>query len=582
MLIISDTEAIRHILLGTDVPTRDRHPRYACYIGAGISVEAGVMTATQICEDIRRQLRKSAGLLVPEKIDDWDRAELNWEEDSLRYMSCIKKAFINRAERVEYFRKILKGKSPSFCHHAIALLSADKYLKNTCVTTNFDKLLESAFTQQMNSECQPIRNDEEARYWMTTEDRHYVIKLHGDYDTHNVLNTLDETVIISDVLQDVVSTALEFAGLVVLGTAGYEKSIHTMFDNLSRKAESGKVLRFGLLWGVYVGASKPKNITMAEIEALVQQKIKEGVVSRDVKEMLERTHRLNGLFCFFPVWGAGNFMFDLVKATGNKALNGEAEIYLDRKMRLRHMFASAGYSEKAIKKHLDSLEGKRSLSKDVDNRTPPEIVYSAQTAQGLEVRVIYGDITSRSLMSSEELRLRRRAVISPEDTLISVGGGVAESLLAKAGPQQLLNELAKFHTPVAQGTIVVTSAGKLPIHYIFHAAAIEIQEDTTCGEVSYEVSKSSVHATMLAALEQAAALGVDALWVPLMGTGVAPLLHEQSFDAILAAISEWAQASTQAILIMIVIYREKELPRHVVEQCLQKTLAAHFTISNGS
>jgi len=579
MLVISDTEAIRYILQDTEGAARDRHPRYVCYLGAGASAEAGVKTAWQICSAIHDELLKAQPFSNSKKqgqIKKWENTILNWNEPTLRYVSCIKAAYPSLPTRIEYFRKMLRGVAPSFCHQAVALLSTHRYFRNTCLTTNFDKLLENAFTQQGTVECQAIRTEEEIKYRARTEDRHYIIKLHGDYDTNNILNTDDETVSINEAIQNVVYTTLEDVGLVVIGTAGYEKSIHTMFDNLSNKAlKEGKVLRYGLLWGIYMGPSKPQNLTKAKLESLVQDQINKGEISRDIKRMIERANSINPLFCFFPVWGAGNFMLDLIKDTENKSLIGAAELYLDRKMRLRHLFRKANLSEEAINKHISSLDRKRTLPLiSEDNRSLPECVYTASSNRTrIEIRLIYGDITSRTFMGGKEFQEVGRAIISPEDTFISAGGGVAEALLKKAGPEYILNETAKF-APIEQGTIAVTSAGKLPAHYIFHAAAIKITPNA-----SYIVTKQSVYSSIMDALQKASALKIGALWVPLMGTGVATLNPKQALESILEAIRDWKDHKKKGMIIMIFIHKDSVLSRFVAYRSMKRILGSRFQIT---
>jgi len=577
MLIISDTEAIQHILTGLNLQGQNRHPRFACYLGAGASVEAGVKMASQICNDIYNELLTTRVLAVDseEQIQALNKL-LKWKDQSLRYVTCIKERYPDPSLRVDYFRNLLRSIGPSFAHHAIALLMKHRYFKNTCLTTNFDKLLESAFIQQGDSECQPIRNAEESKFWLQEEDRHYVIKLHGDYDTHNVLNTSEETASISEQLETDVSTLLDAAGLVVIGTAGYEKSVHTLFDQLSKKA--GKTLRSGLLWGVYVGPSKPEGLTKGDIEALVRQQLDRGEVSGDIMRMIEWTNPKERLFCFFPVWGAGNFLYDLIKATGNKALKGSADLYLDREMRLRQVFKDVGLADDAIKKHLSRLELKRTLFKgSLGSRQSPEQVYKATSkTTRSEIRILYGDITSRSFMAHQDFRQLRRAVVSPDDTFITAGGGVAEGFLVKAGQRYILNEVAKF-SPINQGSVAVTSAGNLPVHHIFHAAAIKVETDA-----SYSVSKQSVYDSMLATLQKASALEIGALWVPLMGTGVAGLPADESFGGILEAICKWESTNAGSMIIMVFIYKHTLLETHDVFQLMQAKLAQQFTIEKAS
>jgi O-acetyl-ADP-ribose deacetylase (regulator of RNase III) len=178
-------------------------------------------------------------------------------------------------------------------------------------------------------------------------------------------------------------------------------------------------------------------------------------------------------------------------------------------------------------------------------------------------------------MTHKNFLAKRRAIISADDTCISAGGGVAKLLLEKAGEHNLLNEIAKF-APIAQCGVVVTSGGKLPVHYIFHAATLEIEE---IGEnLQYSVSVNDVYKTMTEALNKASALQVGALWVPLMGAGVAPLKPKQSLEGILEAINDWA-SKKHALDILIVIYKESELPRNIVRQCFTRKLDSRFFIS---
>jgi len=565
MKFLSDTEAICQILHEKD--------RYVCYMGAGVSAEAEVKTADEICNDIREELIGCAN--IP-NIEFWANTTLNWNDPSRKYSTCIAKGRPNMAKRVAYFRKILQGKQPSFCHHAVALLMTNGYFKNTCLTTNFDKLLEIAFAQQGNWECQPIRSDDEAQYWENDKDKSYIIKLHGDYDTQNILNTFEETILISDTKRDMVKRFLQNAGMVVFGTAGNEKSIYTMFDYLSSdKVASDKVLSHGLLWGVYMGSSRPKNMNDDESKNLLEKRIKEeGVVSREILAMINRTSSKNELFCFFPVWGAGNFILNLIQKTEDSALIETAELYLDHKKRIRNVFNKrAGLSEDAISKHIASLK-KRQDKISGDPQATEKVFEITSKPIPVKIAVHYGDITSRLLMTEKDFQSKRLAIISPDDTCISAGGGAAKLLLEKAGAYNILNEIAKF-SPIEHCAVAVTSGGKLPVHYIFHAAALEIVEIGK--NLQYSVSKEDVQKTMMAALNKASALEVEVLLVPLMGAGAASLQPKQSLEGILEAINSWA-SKKHKMNIIIVIYKEGELPRNIVHQCLKRKLHLRFSI----
>jgi O-acetyl-ADP-ribose deacetylase (regulator of RNase III) len=378
-------------------------------------------------------------------------------------------------------------------------------------------------------------------------------------------------------MKEKVKGLLKSAGMFVLGTAGYERSINTLFDALAlENAANEEVLSFGLFWGVYMAEQKPRNLTAKQLEEKVEERIGKGVIGPHIVQMMGRAGQRNERFCFFPIWGTGAFMFDLIKATENKLLIGTAELYLDHVMRLRTVFTRAGLSDAAVDKHIASLEEQRGKisPKDAARAPAPELVFTAHSKDkkiDVELSVIYGDITSRSQMSAPELQHLQRAVVSPEDTCISAGGGVAYLLLEKAGPYTILNELSKF-SPIEHDTVCVTSGGNLPVHYIFHAAAIEIEKDA-----NYAVSKQDVAKTMTAVLEKAKALDVGVLWVPLMGAGVGSLGPKKSFEGIVESLIAW-MSEAHSVKIRLVIYRERELPRNEISRIMQNKLSRLFSI----
>src|SRR5688500_13225154 len=493
MKFLSDNEVIRHIL-------REKN-RYIPWIGAGFSVEAGVKSAGQICEDIRQNLvvAQKMELLDDPALAKWANETLKWSDPSNRYISCIQKAYPNEATRNEFFHKILLDSQPSLSHYSLALLMSAGYLKSTCFTTNFDHLIENAFTQQDIGGAQPIRTENECDYWQDRDHRYNIVKLHGDTDTQNVMNTRRETLQLTENMAELVRKTSYNSGLIVLGTTGNEKSIRKLFEDLGiRSGKERGIWSFGLFWAVYMGDQKPnlpENELNKLLEKMIPQRILETEVNPEIKAVINDSS--NELFCFFPIWGAGKFMFDQIEATNNKEVISKASRYLDHEMRLRYIYSNAGLNEDAIKKHLRNLRQQREKIETTrsDRQQEPDTILKAQNKDGsIEIRVMYGDITSRALMSNKEFQEKRRAVVSPEDTCISAGGGVAYGLLLKAGQKALLNELAKF-SPIPQNEVAVTSAGNLPVHYIIHAATLKIEEDA-----SYSVSGHNVQLTMDAVL----------------------------------------------------------------------------------
>jgi O-acetyl-ADP-ribose deacetylase (regulator of RNase III)/NAD-dependent SIR2 family protein deacetylase len=563
VLIIPDYEVIRHI--------NTRQNSYMAWIGAGASVEARIKTGRQICDELRKEM---AAYAKPDDEIAWARSELSWDDPNRRYSTCLSK-YGPAAKRVMYFRQLIQGLQPAFSHHATALLMEAGFLKKTCLTTNFDKLIEIAFAQQGNSEYQAIRSDAEADFWRQEDDKCYVIKLHGDYDTYNILNTSEETVRIPKLLNGIVADAVRQSGLVVIGSSGFEESVLRLFEDLFDNHDAA-ILNLGLFWGVHVEG--PKERYSSTVEKKVAESILAGSVSQDILELMERHNRKDRPCAFFPIWGAGNFFFDLVKSTENRAVIGRAARYLDHRMRLHHIFTEGGLTTEAITKRLKKLD-----EKELERRHGQEFRSRAETVTRIwkatgqnshvVLDVLYGDITSRSLMETGDPKSTCRVVITPEDNFVSASGGAALALLKKAGSHVILNELSKFHS-IQQRDVVITSGGELPLQYIFHGAATKLNKDG-----SSVVTPSDVTATMQAALNAAVVLRVDSIFVPLIATGLEGMKSEESLDAILLAAKEFADAHHDYPMhLMIVIRDEGILARKDAGLCLSKTLGTNFVL----
>jgi hypothetical protein len=127
MRIISDDEAIRYILMNLDVPIQDRRPQFACYLGAGGSAEAGVKMSAEICNDIRQELIDTYLRSAPSDKNAVKKveADLNWNDRALRYAYALKLGYPTAPLRVEYFRTLLRGVTPSF-------------LRSSCLSSSHD------------------------------------------------------------------------------------------------------------------------------------------------------------------------------------------------------------------------------------------------------------------------------------------------------------------------------------------------------------------------------------------------------------------------------------------------------------
>jgi len=558
--VVTEAEAIRGLVIDPG--------EHVAFLGAGLSQEAGVPLANEICEDIRKELARSE--IRPD--DEWARKKLNWDDPQRRYSTCLEKYGISAASRVDFFRRLLKGVNPSFAHHALALLMSHDILHPTALTTNFDKLVEKAFVEQNIRECQAIRISEEADFWGPERDKCYILKLHGDYDTHNILNTGEETRSIDGFFDRIVNRLLLGRGLLVLGAAGNEQSINKFLGTLLRSTDKNMLSR-GVRWGVYVGERKPDDLSDESSADMLVKAVEEGKLNRNILELLRFSNNASRPCQLFPVWGSGGFFLRFIKHLSNRDLEDSAQLLLDHDMRVASLLESKGIPPEAIDKHLkhlDDAQKKLSKRQHATAEPPRKVLDFKLNTSGAAIKIVYCDIASKDLLRSREGN-GRHAVVSADDTLISAGGGVALSLLSKAGKEYLLNELGKLtlnelgeFTPIPQGSAVVTSAGNLPLHYIIHAAAMDIDANG-----DYSVTTESISRAVNDTLMKAEALGVTSMFIPLIGAGVGGVSAADCLNAILEAAdaSPHLQPDNH---ITIVIFDEFILGRNAVEQIAQR------------
>lgn len=564
--VVSDVDVVRNVVTSKGA--------FTAWLGAGASIEAGVPTAREICDEIRREIAKFER---PASEVEWARAELAWDDPRRRYSTCLLRYAKTPVQRLRYFRRLIEGVQPSFSHHALCLLMNSEVLQGTCLTTNFDKLIEMAFAQQGFSECQSIRSEREAEFWRQEDGKCYVVKLHGDYETYNIQNTRDETIYVAAPVRRIVMDVVRHGGLFFVGSSGYEESVKSLMNELLGSDPEGQAIpNMGVYWGVRVAGARPANPTVADYESLVAKSLEEGSVNEEIVEIFARSHREERPCAFFPVWGSSTFFFDLIQATGNRAVMGRGRRYLDHFMRLRQLFSEGGLTQEAIDSRLARFKPvPRRLPEDLLMRsTAVRPVFVAQSPQcKLSVRFLYGDVTSRSLMGHDDFGGTRRAVISPDDTFISASGGVALALILKAGLPFVLNELAKF-SKVPQRQVVATSGGDLPVHYIYHAAATQLETDG-----SSHISTEDIAESVGNALDLAVAQGIDTIFAPLIGAGTEGIQPTLSLGAIVGAAAKFATLHpTSSITVIVVALNEGAVSKEDARASLTAALGPDWTI----
>ena len=194
-----------------------------------------------------------------------------------------------------------------------------------------------------------------------------------------------------------------------------------------------------------------------------------------------------------------------------------------------------------------------------------EYVLEAKIGNGTtRIWLAYGNIADESLLAEKKFDGVVKALVSPEDTCLSVGGGAALAIAQRAGLRHVLHDLYKF-APIANGTTAVTSAGRLNVHYLIHAASVNVTEDGA------STTPAAVRKTMENILERVTSLGIRVVWVPLLGAGVAGMSPVQSAEAIVDAINGWLPSGHDCTII-VTVFKESMFPRQEMDTLLRRTL----------
>lgn len=134
----------------------------------------------------------------------------------------------------------------------------------------------------------------------------------------------------------------------------------------------------------------------------------------------------------------------------------------------------------------------------------------------MEFVVVQGDIADEAA----------DALVSPDDTRLSMSGGASAALVEAAG--DVLRLAAREQAPLEAGEVAVTPGFELFAGHVIHAAA-------TAGGAT----PASIQSVVRNALAAAAEVNCDSVVFPLIGGGVGGVDSRESARAIYRAVDEW-------------------------------------------
>ena len=195
---------------------------YAVLVGSGISRAAKIPTGWEITLDLVRKLAALHGEPCEPEPERWYQDKFDKEADYSDLLDALAKT---RTERQQLLRPYWEpddqeredgAKRPTAAHQAIAALAARGFIK-IIVTTNFDRLMESALRDQGLEPTVLSSPDQIQGALPLIHTRCCVIKLHGDYLDTRIRNTSSELDQYSREFDDLLDRIFDEFGLVICG-----------------------------------------------------------------------------------------------------------------------------------------------------------------------------------------------------------------------------------------------------------------------------------------------------------------------------------------------------------------------------
>ena len=221
---------------------------YALLLGSGISRDAGIPTGWEITLDLIKNIA-ATDKEKPKDFEKWYRERYNESPD---YTTLLKKLTITPADRANLLRSYFEPtteekeenlKVPTPAHKCIAILVKYGYIR-IILTTNFDRLLEKALSEEGITPTVISTEDEIKGAMPFVHNECTIIKLHGDYMDTRIKNTPEELAKYSNKVNKYLDQIFDDFGLIICGwSAEYDIALR---NALYRK----KNRRFSTYWTV--------------------------------------------------------------------------------------------------------------------------------------------------------------------------------------------------------------------------------------------------------------------------------------------------------------------------------------------
>ena len=215
---------------------------YAVLAGSGLSRAAKIPTGWEITLNLVQKLAAVRGEQCDPNPEQWYRNAFGKEPDYSDLLDAVCKTPAERQQLLQSYvepsdeEREEGAKQPTTAHRAIAAIAAQGFIR-VIVTTNFDRLFETALEAATVTPVVVSTPDQVRGALPLIHTRCYVVKLHGDYLDSRILNTEAELDAYDEEFDRLLDRIFDEFGLVVCGwSAAWDAALRkALFRARSRR-----------------------------------------------------------------------------------------------------------------------------------------------------------------------------------------------------------------------------------------------------------------------------------------------------------------------------------------------------------
>ncbi len=240
---MADAELLRSSYVIRLIEQADPH-EFTLFLGAGASYSSKIPLGSEMIKEWRAMLCKDC---APEgaNVDAWSETQPWFKKDD-EYSTLFEMLFPNERARQNYVTEKIEHKPPSWCYLYLANVINSGRI-NVVFTTNFDDLVNEALTRYLAYNAVVCAADSEVESISILTSRAKIIKLHGDYLFKKLKNTKKELKQLDPNMQQKFIQFGKECGMVVIGYAGRDQSVMSVFESL---LQDPNAFPNGVFWGV--------------------------------------------------------------------------------------------------------------------------------------------------------------------------------------------------------------------------------------------------------------------------------------------------------------------------------------------